>query len=335
MSIIFSENEINKTENLKTNLIKKSIEAFVVGIELYNKPSIKYRVEGFSFFMCNAWELMLKAHMINAFGADAIYYKDNPKRTLSIENCIQKIFTNKNDPLRVNLEKIIELRNTSTHFIIEEYEMVYIPLFQSCIFNFNEKMTYFHKRDMTEIIPQNFLTLSVNMKSFNINEIRAKYPEQLSSKIIETEKKISTLSMNNNDSFSIRIEHYHFITKDPSKATSFIYIDKNAENSGTIIKDLKDPNQTHKYTMKKFNYELNKRLEKLNINIKFNQHIFILFCAYYGIKKNEKFCYVNTIGSAPTYSYSIQAIEFIVEEIKKDPENIIKNLKNKLVQNKS
>ena len=30
-------------------LIEKSKEAFVLAIELYNRPSIKYRVEGFSF----------------------------------------------------------------------------------------------------------------------------------------------------------------------------------------------------------------------------------------------------------------------------------------------
>lgn len=37
-------------------------------------------------------------------------------------NCVQKIFTNEKAPLRKNLEKVIELRNTSTHFITEEYE---------------------------------------------------------------------------------------------------------------------------------------------------------------------------------------------------------------------
>lgn len=45
-------------------LIEKSKEAFVMAVEIYNKPSIKYRIEGFSFFICNAWELMLKAHLI-------------------------------------------------------------------------------------------------------------------------------------------------------------------------------------------------------------------------------------------------------------------------------
>lgn len=34
--------------------------------------------------------------------------------------------------------------------------------------------------------------------------------------------------------------------------------------------------------------------------------------------------------SQPQYSYSLQTIDFIIEEIKKDPENIIQNLKTKL-----
>ena len=97
-------------------LLEKAKEAFIMSIEIYNKPTIRYRVEGFSFFICNAWELMLKAHLLNTSGNSSIYYKDNPSRTITLENCIQKIFTNNKDPLRLNLEKIIELRNTSTHF---------------------------------------------------------------------------------------------------------------------------------------------------------------------------------------------------------------------------
>ena len=82
-------------ENDITNkLLDKAKEAFVMAIEIYNKPTIRYRVEGFSFFICNAWELMLKARMIKTYGETSIYYKDNPNRTIALENCIQKIFTN-------------------------------------------------------------------------------------------------------------------------------------------------------------------------------------------------------------------------------------------------
>lgn len=102
---------------LINKLVDKSIEAFITAIEIYNKPTIHYRVEGFSFFICNAWELMLKGYLIKKHGNDSIYYKNSPDRTFSLSNCIELVFTNNKDPLRKNLERIVDLRNISTHFI--------------------------------------------------------------------------------------------------------------------------------------------------------------------------------------------------------------------------
>lgn len=320
---------MNKTEE---KLLEKSKEAFCLAIELYNKPTIKYRVEGFSHFICNAWELMLKSHLIKILGENSIYYRDNPHRTLSLENCVQKVFTNNKDPLRINLEKIIELRNTSTHFITEEYEMVYIPLFQACVFNFNEKMMAFHEIDMTSIIPQNFLTLSVSMKALDESEIIAKYPEEIATKLLTINAAILDTIHANNDKFAIRIEHHHFITKNKDKATSFVGIDNSSDTKVKIIKELKDPNDTHKYSSTSCINEICTRLNRLGINLKFNgenkkfnSYHFNLFCKYYGIKENPKLCYQHQLTH--TYGYSTQTIDFIVEEIRKDPENIIQNLR--------
>lgn len=322
-------------KNLSDRLIDKSIEAFSMAIELYNKPTIHYRVEGFAIFICNAWELMLKAHMIKKFGNDSIYYNDNPHRTYTLEKCIQKVFTNNKDPLRINLEKIIELRNTSTHFITEDYEMVYVPLFQACILNFNEKMLAFHNIDMTTIIPQNFLSLSVSMKALNETEIIAKYPEEIANKILEMKDKIDELSINNNNAkFAIRIDHYHFITKNKDKATSFVKIDNSADASIKIIKELKDPNKTHGLTAKACIAKIREQLAKDRIDLWYNGNIvkftsfhFTNLCKYYGLKENERFCYIHKQFSQPQYSYSLQAVEFIVEELKKDSENILNNIK--------
>ena len=308
-------------------LLEKSKEAFVMAIEIYNKPTIKYRVEGFSFFICNAWELMLKAHMINKFGEESIYYKDNKDRTITLENCLQKIITNEKAPVRRNLTKIIELRNTSTHFVTEEYEMIYIPLFQACVLNFVEKMQEFHQVDMTEVIPQNFLTLAVSMKALDESTIRAKYPEEIANKIIETDKQLRPVIDENNQGFAIRIEHLHFITKDKNQATSFVHVDKNAEAGVKIIKELKDPNNTHKYTMKTALKEINRRLQTAGVNLEINQYIFGLFAKVYGLKENEKYCYIHKQYAQPSYTYSMQAIELIVDEIIKDPENIVEKLK--------
>ena len=35
-------------------LLDKSQEAFILAVELFNRPTIRYRVEGCAFFLCNA-----------------------------------------------------------------------------------------------------------------------------------------------------------------------------------------------------------------------------------------------------------------------------------------
>ncbi len=321
-------------ENLEERLLDKSKEAFAMAIELYNKPTIKYRVEGFSLFVCNAWELMLKAYLLKTKGPESIYYKDNKNRTISLENAIKEVFTNNKVPLRVNLEKIVELRNTSTHFITEEYEMVYVPLFQACVFNFNEKMMAFHFIDMTSIIPQNFLTLSVSMRALDEAEIIAKYPEPIANHLIDVKTSVDDLSVNNNAKFAIRIDHHYYITKNKDKATNIVHYEKEAAPGITIVKELKDPNNTHKYTAKSCIAAIKDRLNKECIELfyngesaKFTSFHFTNFCKYYGLKENERLCYIHKQFSMPQYSYSQQMIEFIVDEIKKDPYHILDNIK--------
>ena len=324
-------------------LVDKAKEAFVMAIEIYNKPSIRYRLEGFSFFICNAWELMLKAFLIKRDGDSAIYYSDKPNRTISLENCIQKVFTNEKAPLRKNLEMVVDLRNTSTHFITEEYEALYIPLLQACVFNFVDKMNEFHGVDMTEIIPENFITLSVRLKSLNETEIRAKYSEQVSERIISVQKTLEPMIDDGNSSFAIKVEHLHYATKNRAEATELYHIDKDAEEGVRIIKELKDPNDTHKYNMKALNKEIERRMRKEGITLldadkrpaNFNQYHFHLFNSYFRIKENERFCYTYQVSTQPQYSYSQQAIDFIFDEIKKAPDTIIGDLKSRVTKEKS
>ncbi|MBE5839275.1 DUF3644 domain-containing protein [Butyrivibrio sp.] len=326
----------------KDRILEKAQEAFVMAIEIYNKPTLKYRLEGFSFFICNAWELMLKAYISEKDGEDAIYYHDKPNRTISLENCIQKVFTNEKSPLRKNLEKVIELRNTSTHFITEEYEAVYIPLLQACVFNFVEKMMDFHGIDMTQVIPENFITLSVRLRALDETEIRGKYSKQIAEKLIAVQNDIDPMVQANNSSFAIKVEHYHYLTKNKSEATEIYHIDNSASNGVRIIKELKDPNNTHKYNAKACIKELNKRITRDGIHLKYrgndaviNNYHFRNFTAYFGIKENEKMCFVYQISSQPQYSYSQQAIDFIYDQIKTSPEKILDDLHEKMAIKKS
>lgn len=187
-------------------LVEKSQEAFIMSIEIYNKPTLKYRVEGFSFFICNAWELLLKAYLLK--NNRSIYYKDDPSRTYSLEACIKKVLTNTHDPLRQNLGKIIKLRNISTHFITEEYEAIYIPLFQSCVINYTNKLIDYFNIDITEKLGSNFLTISVKLSDISSSVIQARYPKDIADKLLCTKQEIEdSLPDDASPTYAIRVTH--------------------------------------------------------------------------------------------------------------------------------
>ena len=141
---------MNENNKLINRMLEKSQEAFLLAIEIYNKPTIKYRLEGFAFFICNAWELLLKSYIIKNNKQDSIYYKGKTNRTISLTDCIKKVFTNEKDPTRKNLEIIVDLRNTSTHFIIKEMENIYLPFLQANTLNYSQKLFDFFNIDITK-----------------------------------------------------------------------------------------------------------------------------------------------------------------------------------------
>lgn len=332
-------------ENISDRLVSKSTEAFILGLEIYNKPTIKYRAEGFAFFICNAWELMLKAYLINRDGAHSIYFSNKPDRTISLENCIRKIFTNKHDPLRLNLERIIELRNTSTHFITEDYEAIYAPLFQACVINYAEKLKDFHNVDITNKVSSSFLTLNLNVSDLSDNHIRAKYSKETAERLIRERNEIQGDIDTENSNFSIPVETRLLITKKDKKADLTVKINNNSSNEIAIVHDIKDSGAIYRYTTNKVITLINKRLKSKNIPLfkkdkihnsitssTFNSYDFQLFIKFYHLKSNPKYCYYYELANR--YGYSIKIIDFIVNEVQKNSRILI-NIKYELNKNKS
>lgn len=316
-----------KVDKLQERLVEKSIEAFIMGLEVYNKPTIKYRIEGFSFFIVNAWELMLKAKMLN--DGKSIYYKDNNQRTLSVESIIGVVYPDKNQHLRINLETIIRLRNTSTHYITEAHETLYAPFFQSNVFSFIEQIKKFHDVEMSDYIAQNFLTLSVNIKTLTSTEIRATYSSEIAENLISERNEIDSLISEHasNDLF-IPLAHNYYVTKDLRKADSIVKVDSNATENVKIIKELLDPNDKYKLRTNGVIKGVNKQLKSKNINFnytnakgrqEFTTHTFDLFIKQYHIKNDEKYAFFF----ADQYRYSQQLVDFIIDIIRQNSDIIV------------
>ncbi|WAW14418.1 DUF3644 domain-containing protein [Peptostreptococcus equinus] len=317
-------------DEILKKMIEKSIEAFILGLEVYNKPTIKYRIEGFSFFIVNAWELMLKAELLNR--NQSIYYKDDHERTLSVSNTIEKIYSDKNTRIRLNLEKIIDLRNISTHYITEDYEIKYAPLFQACVLNYVNEIKRFHNVDIENYISQNFLTVSANYEPLTNEQIRLKYTPEIAEKLIQKGNEIDVLSEEyNSDKFTINIKQNLYITKKKSDSDFVVSISDGSDNKVSIVKQYKDPSNTHKYTYSNVVEVISDRLNKKNIKIDynkgFNSHVLGLFIDFYNIKQNQEYCYVHIIGKTSHYTYSDKFVEFVFSEIKKTPNNFYGSLK--------
>ena len=317
-------------ENLSKRMIDKSIEAFMMGLEIYNKPTIRYRIEGFSFFIINAWELMLKAELLNR--GESIYYKDKQDRTLSLTDTLRKIYSDKNTRSRLNLEKIIELRNISTHFITEDYEVKYAPLFQACVLNYVNEIKRFHDVDITEHIAQNFLTISARYEPLSNEQIRIKYPPEIAEKLIQHSNEIDVLSNTyDSDKFAIEIKQNLYLTKKKSEADFLVALAPDSDNKVARVKELKDPVNTHKYSFNNVIVAVQESLKKKGVKLGyekgFNSYVLGLVVDFYNVKQNEAYAYKHVIGNQNQFTYSQQFVEFIVEEIRKNPEHFVESLK--------
>ena len=190
------EENVEIADELIKKMLEKSQEAFLLAIEVYNKPTIKYRLEGFAFFVCNAWELLLKAYIIKNSGMQSIYYKDKPERTIALTDCIKKVFTNEKDPTRKNLEIIVDLRNTSTHFIIKEMETIYLPFLQANTLNYSQKLFDFFNIDITKNMDTSFLSLATNNTNLNDTEILSKYGNEIFNRYKKVKNETTSLLEN-------------------------------------------------------------------------------------------------------------------------------------------
>ena len=293
---------------LINNMLDKSEEAFLMAIEIYNKPTIKYRLEGFSFFICNAWELLLKAKML--CDGKSIYYFDKPNRTISLSNCVSVVFTNDKDPIRKNLEILIGLRNTATHYIIKEMDTIYLPFMQSNVLNYSQKLFDYFERDITEKINSSFMTLVVNNEEINDEKILSKYGNNIFERYIKVKNETQQIiNDNSNEKLAIKIDLNVKIVKDKKDAKTTFRIAQEGEEPVRIIKELKDTNLTHCFNQKRVRELVIDNLKRRGVDIKFTQYDLQLICNKFDLKNNERYFYKHILTNS--WGCTQQLVDFI------------------------
>ncbi len=320
----------NDAQRLIDKMLAKSQEAFLLAIEIYNKPTIKYRLEGFAFFICNAWELLLKSYLIKTNGISNIYYKNKPGRAIALSDCIKRIFTNEKDPTRKNLEIIIDLRNTSTHFIIKEMETIYLPFLQANTLNYSQKLYDFFNIDITQNMDTSFLSLVTNNADLNETDILSVYGSEIFNKYMKLKSETNNLLENqNNSKLAINVNLNLKVVKNIKDANLTFSIAKDAEDAVYFVDKVKDINTTYPYSQKSARELIMNNLKRKNIDINLHQSNFNLICDKYNLKNNEDYFYYHTLSNR--YVCSQKLVDFttkllsdncnIIEEIKLENKN--------------
>lgn len=123
-------------------LLQNAEAALISAIEIYNKPTFAYREETFAILALNAWELLLKAKLLdlkaNKVSSLYIYYKKEiapgevskkiyvkrnrtgNKMTVGIDGCIVRLEKEGiavPEPIKRNLEALAEIRDNAVHYI--------------------------------------------------------------------------------------------------------------------------------------------------------------------------------------------------------------------------
>lgn len=309
--IVIKPEKLNKYINA---LLNKSEEAYLMAIEIINKPTINYRTEGFCFFICNAWELLLKAYLINkAQDINVINYKDDNTRTIGLDECVVKVFTSTTDTTKNNISFIRNIRNKATHLILPEYDYTLSPAFQRSLTNYNK----FFKKQFPD---------------YNLNEKVTPYialinpgsDKDISSLILNPtnllmfEKIKKELDADETLGQTLRLVS----TKKESEADIKYTLVPEGGEKATIINVPKDIDRTHPYTTTEVIKKIKETLElTLGPEHKFTSNKFQDICKRKGIKNNQDYCYQFSYSTNKIYRYSYITIEYVsqvyIEEFKK------------------
>ena len=309
--------------DLKERLVDKSFDAYVLALETINRITIRYRLEAFSYLICNAWELLLKAKILDdSKEEEAIFYsqQDGPvRRSLSLRQSLSRVFPNEKDPVRRNIERIEELRDEAVHLVIAHIPADIMGLFQAGVVNYHKNLREWFHRSLSDQMPVGMMSIVYDLSPENTTstnnrlsgDLGPQTSEFLSRFCAEIRKEFDELSRPSE--FSITIEYRLLLEKKSENADMTLSSGHSDHSPTQVVEVPKDPSISHPYRQKELIEYIRGRVPDIRINT------FDVRCLneVYGIKNKPEYFYQGRIPNSPT-QYSPAIAEWIIEHYKRD-----------------
>lgn len=308
---------------LKGRLLDNSTDAYVLALETINRLSIKYRVETFAYLICNAWELMLKAKIIQDTGnKNAVYYKKKrgePRRSLSLRDCLKRVFPDDFDPTRRNIELVADLRDEATHLVISEIPNDILALLQACVLNYHTRLGEWWDISLSERVPVGMMTLvydlSPDQLDLSNSVMRRRLGSDTAKYLIGFQEEIQRqhLNLGGSTDFSIGIDYSLVLTNKPEDADISLTVGPDGQKLGKVQVP-KDPGKTHPYRQKELIEQVNEMLED---EAEINSYDVQCVRKAHKIDKRPEFHYESGIKGAPK-QYSHGFADWMVRRFRQD-----------------
>lgn len=306
-------------KKLTKTLVNKSKDSFLLALELFNKPTIGYRTESFSILFSNAWELLFKAYIFETSGGKKLSIfrkktKNQKRESITIDECLKKVFPKFNDPIRKNVEYISEIRNEAAHLIIAELDPYFSRVFQRGVLNYIELLDKWFTIKLSGTFKPGLISLiSDEGATRNISVLKKHFSKEDFQSIGMWIKKFKALERIG-DKATIPITYSIAIVNNPNKAD--VILSSGGKGARAIIfEKYRDIDQTHPFRRKDAMEEVVGRLKN---ELKFTTHDFEAHCFVNGIKKSSK----NEYYWKPKYGsgqYSEKLIDAVVTSFNSNP----------------
>jgi hypothetical protein len=300
-------------------------QSFFLALEIFNRVTQKNKNEAFCILVVNAWELLLKSIIAKDGGVENIYYKKEPDKSISISDCIEIVFPSKSDPVRKNLEKIVELRDKAVHLLIPELSFDISRLFQSCVINFCDIVADKFKEHLVQSINPGFIALIIdNSNKLDFECIKENYGSASATQLRdflerfkEEEKEMPSIK------FAVPIEYKLVLTKKEDGSDIQLFKSTSSDVKARIVEVARDIDTTHPHLRNGLCDEINKSLARDGGGkLTYYQLDAVIFKENLKFDKSSQFHYYTP--KPPTHRYSDSFKDHVLEKIKKDNKYVSK-----------
>lgn len=314
---------------LKGRLVDKSIEGYILALETINRLSIQYRVETFCYLICNAWELLLKAKILNDAGNDhsAIHrpkQKRNERRvSLSLRECLGRVIPNQTDPERRNIEFISDLRDESVHLVMRGVPADVLGLFQACVINYHRCLNSWFGVSLSDRVHVGMMSIVYDLDPRQANmsgkHLRRELGKEAADFLLGYCAKVKSEfdQLQRPAQFSVGIEYHLALTKKTGDAD--IILSQGEPSSGAVAVQVvevpKDSSKSHPLRQKEVIQNLRAAVSGININ----QHDIKCAVSVHGVKKRSEYFYRGTVKGSPS-QYSPAFVNWLIQQHGANPQ---------------